>query len=190
MGLVAREIEKRGIPTICMSSAYDVTHAVRPPRAVFLNFPLNHQTGKPNDLALQTQILRDTFGAFETLSAPGQILTLPYVWDPNDASWEENDYGPGFELYGVGTSPVRRSSRSARCAGRSARTASRLRCGRYSMTRFARTRTVGGIVNPSAFAVFRLMTSSNLSGCSTGRSAGLAPFAILSTRRAACLPSS
>lgn len=103
VGLIAREIETRGIPTICISSAYDITHAVRPPRAVFLNFPLNHQTGKPNDPALQTQILRDTFRAFEALSAPGQILTLPYVWDPNDASWEQKDYGPGFELYGVGT---------------------------------------------------------------------------------------
>ena len=36
-----------------------------------------------------------------------------------------------------------------------------------------------GIVSPSAFAVFRLMTSSNFVGCSTGRSAGLAPLRIL-----------
>src|SRR2546427_11400640 len=33
---------------------------------------------------------------------------------------------------------------------------------------------------PRALAVFRLMTSSNFVGCSTGRSAGLAPFRILS----------
>jgi hypothetical protein len=39
----------------------------------------------------------------------------------------------------------------------------------------------GGIVRPSALAVFRLMTSSNLVGCSTGKSAGFAPFKILST---------
>ena len=32
-----------------------------------------------------------------------------------------------------------------------------------------------------AWAVLRLMTSSNFVGCSTGRSAGLAPFRILST---------
>jgi hypothetical protein len=31
-------------------------------------------------------------------------------------------------------------------------------------------------VRPSALAVFRLMTSSNLVGCSTGRSPGLAPL--------------
>ena len=37
------------------------------------------------------------------------------------------------------------------------------------------------IVSPSAFAVFRLITSSNFVGCSTGRSAGFAPLRILST---------
>ena len=38
------------------------------------------------------------------------------------------------------------------------------------------------MLRPSAFAVLRLMTSSNLVGCWTGRSAGLAPFNILSTK--------
>ena len=85
-----------------MSSAFDITFSVRPPRSVFLNFPLNHQTGKANDPGLQKQILLDAFRAFETIWAPGQIVTLPYVWDPNDASWEEKDFGPGFELFGVG----------------------------------------------------------------------------------------
>ena len=41
-------------------------------------------------------------------------------------------------------------------------------------------------MSPSAFAVFMLMTNSNLVGCSTGRSPGLAPFNILSTKPAAC----
>src|SRR5262245_15053893 len=46
------------------------------------------------------------------------------------------------------------------------------------MTSFARPNTDGGTVRPRAFAVFRLMTSSNLVGCSTGRSDGMAPFKI------------
>jgi hypothetical protein len=49
------------------------------------------------------------------------------------------------------------------------------------MTSSARASTEGGIVRPSAFAVRRLMTSSNFVGCSTGRSAGLAPLRILAT---------
>lgn len=53
--------------------------------------------------------------------------------------------------------------------------------GCYSMTSSASSRSVCGIVSPSAFAVLRLTTSSNVVGCSTGRSAGLAPLRILST---------
>ena len=55
----------------------------------------------------------------------------------------------------------------------------------YSMTWSARPSTDGGIVRPSALAVFKLMTNSNRVGCSTGRSAGFAPLRILSTKVAA-----
>jgi len=45
----------------------------------------------------------------------------------------------------------------------------------YSITLSARSSSDCGIVTPSAFAVFRLITTSNLVGCSMGRSAGFAP---------------
>ena len=50
-----------------------------------------------------------------------------------------------------------------------------------SITSSALVSSADGIVMPSAFADFRLITSSNLIGCSTGRSAGVAPRKILST---------
>src|SRR5262249_28996687 len=53
----------------------------------------------------------------------------------------------------------------------------------HSMTSSARTRNDSGIVSPIAFAVLLLTISSNLVACSTGRSAGLAPFRILSPFR-------
>ena len=53
------------------------------------------------------------------------------------------------------------------------------------MTLSARASTFGGIVRPICLAVLRLMMSSNFVGCSTGRSAGFAPFKILSTYVAA-----
>jgi hypothetical protein len=65
---------------------------------------------------------------------------------------------------------------------------------RYSMpvylgasliTRSALASTFGGIVRPICLAALRLITSSNLVGCSTGRSAGLAPRKILWTKVAA-----
>jgi hypothetical protein len=48
----------------------------------------------------------------------------------------------------------------------------------YSITSSARASRVGATSRPSAFAVFRLMMNSNLVGCNTGRSAGLAPLRI------------
>ena len=57
----------------------------------------------------------------------------------------------------------------------------------HLMTFSARISTTGGIVRPSALAVFKLIISSNFVGCSTGKSAGLAPFRILSTIDAARL---
>ena len=51
----------------------------------------------------------------------------------------------------------------------------------HSITSSARASSVGGMVRPSAFAVLRLIASSNLTGCSTGRSAGLVPCKILCT---------
>jgi len=55
----------------------------------------------------------------------------------------------------------------------------------YSITSSALSNSERGMVRPSALAVLRLMTNSNFVGCSTGRSAGLAPFSILSTYAAA-----
>ena len=57
-----------------------------------------------------------------------------------------------------------------------------LRCSkerRYSMTSSAIASSDGGTFKRWAFAVFRLITKSNLVGCTTGRSSGLAPLRIL-----------
>jgi hypothetical protein len=79
-----------------MTSALDITQAVNPPRSVFLNFPLGHQSGKPHQPELQRQIVRDAMRAFESITSPGTIVELPYVWDANDRGWEETDYTRGF----------------------------------------------------------------------------------------------
>src|SRR6266550_4806356 len=48
----------------------------------------------------------------------------------------------------------------------------------HRITLSAHATTFGGIVRPIYFAVFRLITSSNFVGCSTGRAVGLAPFKV------------
>jgi hypothetical protein len=79
-----------------MTSALDITQSVKVPRAVFVNFPLGRQTGRPNDPGIQRQIVRDAMHAFETITKPGEIVKLPYVWDPNDRAWETQDYTKGW----------------------------------------------------------------------------------------------
>jgi hypothetical protein len=96
VGLIARAVEEAGIPTLCMTSAIDITQAVKAPRAVFVNFPLGHQTGKPNQPELQKRIVTDAMRAFETIAKPGTIVELPYVWDENDRVWETRDYTKGW----------------------------------------------------------------------------------------------
>ena len=52
---------------------------------------------------------------------------------------------------------------------------------RYSITSSASCCNCGGTLSPSALAVLRLITRSNLVGCSTGISAGGSPFKMRST---------
>ncbi|MDI6879824.1 MAG: hypothetical protein QMD16_10715 [Desulfitobacteriaceae bacterium] len=65
---------------------------IKLPRSVFINYPLGHPCGKPLDVPLQTQILKDTLNFFSTVSIPGQIKDLPDQWG-EDFGW--NSYVNG-----------------------------------------------------------------------------------------------
>ena len=70
-----------------MSSALDITRAVNPPRTAFLYYPLGHTTGKPHEPALQRDILRQALEAFTSLSEPGSVKMLPFIWS-EDQAWQ------------------------------------------------------------------------------------------------------
>jgi len=93
VGLIAREIEGRGIPTVCLSSAWSITRSVNPPRAVYTDFPLGHTAGKPHDRELQRNILRDALQALIAFTAPGRIEALPYRWSDDDG-WKDRVMRP------------------------------------------------------------------------------------------------
>jgi len=66
-----------------MTSAWSITAAVNPPRAAFLDYPLGHTAGRPDDLAEQTDIMRHALRVFE--DAPrGSITRLPFRWSDSD----------------------------------------------------------------------------------------------------------
>jgi D-proline reductase (dithiol) PrdB len=93
VGLIAREVEARGIATISMSSARSITAAVNPPRAVFLDYPLGHTAGRAHDKAGQRKIMIDTLSALDSIQAPGTIRDLAYRWLEND-DWKDTVMRP------------------------------------------------------------------------------------------------
>jgi hypothetical protein len=68
VGLIAGELERRGIATTSVTMLREVTEKVRTPRALAVSYALGFPLGKPCDPALQTRILR---AAFQLLDAPG-----------------------------------------------------------------------------------------------------------------------
>jgi len=89
VGLIARIVEEGGIPTISTSSARDVTESVKPPRSVFVSFPLGYTIGKPFDHGLQMAIIKDAFDALQLIKEPGTIVDLPYKWDEGNGGLEK-----------------------------------------------------------------------------------------------------
>jgi len=71
-----------------MSSARSITAAANPPRAVYLDYPLGHTSGKPHDADNQIAIMQDTLHALATIDAPGTIVDLDYEWRTDDA-WKD-----------------------------------------------------------------------------------------------------
>jgi len=82
--LVARHLEAHGIPTLVLGSALDIFAAGRPPRGLFVDYPLGHSSGKPFDAADQLRIVRAAVQGFERLQGPGEILQLPADWGSDD----------------------------------------------------------------------------------------------------------
>jgi hypothetical protein len=111
VGLIAREIESRGIATLSLTSAYSITRAVNPPRAAFLDFPLGHTAGKAHDAALQDAVISSALQAFEKIESPGTIVRLPFQWSQND-DWKDSVMRPR----GDGDEAAHEDDRSERSA--------------------------------------------------------------------------
>ena len=79
-GLIQREIESAGIPTVAISVCQDITYQLQAPRAVALGFPLGNPFGAPMDATMQSRVLRDALSLLPEAQTPGEIVRLPYDW--------------------------------------------------------------------------------------------------------------
>jgi len=93
VGLVARHLEANGIPTVTFSCARDITAAVRPPRSVFLDYPLGSTCGRPHDPANQRAVILTALALLETGRTAGEIVDLPYEWSA-DERWKQLIFSP------------------------------------------------------------------------------------------------
>ena len=69
-----------GVSTVYVGSVRDMMAQVKPPRPVFVNFPLGHQCGKPFDKELQMGIIKFALGTLTTAQEPGSIIEAPFDW--------------------------------------------------------------------------------------------------------------
>jgi D-proline reductase (dithiol) PrdB len=83
VGLIARQLEAAGLPTIGFSSARSITVSANPPRSVFVDLPLGHTTGLPHDVEGQRRLLTEGLAAAHALAEPG-IVDLPYRYVDDD----------------------------------------------------------------------------------------------------------
>lgn len=93
MGLIAREVESRGIPTVSLSSALSITESVFPPRAVFTDFPLGRTAGKPNDPDSQDAIVRAAIEHLASAESAGEVQWVDLRWAGND-DWKDGVMRP------------------------------------------------------------------------------------------------
>jgi len=106
VGLIAREIEAAGVPTIAMTSAWDITAAVAPPRSVYVHAPLGHQTGVVGDREGNRALVRGALEAGLATPGPGRITRLAWRW-PGDDDWETRAYTPEHTATGADGKPLR-----------------------------------------------------------------------------------
>jgi hypothetical protein len=76
-----------------MTSARDISASASVPRGAFLDYPLGHTAGRPNEPELNDSIMADTLAAFDAIDEPGTIVDLSYHWAGSD-EWKDGAMRP------------------------------------------------------------------------------------------------
>ena len=80
MGLVARVVEAAGIATMLVSTGRDLTEQVKPPRSLFVNFPMGNPFGAPGDRNQQRRILTRALELTYEMTEPGTMVDFEETW--------------------------------------------------------------------------------------------------------------
>ena len=96
-----------------LTSARSITERAKPPRAVFVDLPLGHTSGAPNDPVGQRQLLTNGLAAGFQIPEPGQIVDLPFRWIDDDWKASPLSWSRRRQIQGV-TRESAGDTRSAR----------------------------------------------------------------------------
>ena len=80
MGLVARELESRGIATVTLSWIPDLTRAVGVPRLAGIAYPPGQPLGRTHDAEGQRAVLRAALALIDAATGPDSYAELPFEW--------------------------------------------------------------------------------------------------------------
>ena len=78
--LVQRAIEAAGIPTIIIAALPPVVRQTGSPRAVAPLVPMGANAGEPNNVEMQTAIVKATLEALVSIESAGKVVPLPYEY--------------------------------------------------------------------------------------------------------------
>ena len=70
VGLVQAAIERQGIATVSISLLRKVTETIKPPRALFVPYPMGFPLGAPNQPELQHRVISAALGLLERDDLP------------------------------------------------------------------------------------------------------------------------
>lgn len=79
--IVQRAIEAAGIPTVIIAALPPVVRQNGTPRAVAPLVPMGANAGAPNDVEMQTAIVKASLEAMMEMTSAGQIVSLPYEYN-------------------------------------------------------------------------------------------------------------
>jgi hypothetical protein len=80
VGLLAREIEARGVTTVGLALVKEVALAAHAPRFLYLHWPFGHALGEAGNVAQQRTVLHDMLSMAVIARRPGLVVELPYRW--------------------------------------------------------------------------------------------------------------
>jgi hypothetical protein len=69
-GALAHVLEQQGLATVQLSSVRGHTERIKPPRALYCEFPFGRPLGKPNDPAFQRSVIMAAFKLLERPAGP------------------------------------------------------------------------------------------------------------------------